>query len=212
MERNEVKKVDLPIDAEVRCNGEVCGHISNLILNPVTDKVTHVVVKSTKAPHQEFVMPVRDIVKSSVNCIHFSFPSEELENKQHFIETDYLQVELPNYISGAYRVLPFVIPEKKVVTKEHVHIPPGELAIHRGAQVNALDRHVGQVDEFLIDASSGQITHLILREGHLWGKKDVVIPLSLIDRIEGDVVYLTATKSAIDNLPDIPVQRSWECD
>jgi sporulation protein YlmC with PRC-barrel domain len=212
MKRNEVKNVDLPMNAEVKCAGELCGHISNLILNPVTDTVTHIVVKSIRAPHQEYVVPVRDIVKSSANCIHLPFSSGQLENRQHFIETHFLKVEIPTYPTGSYMVLPFVVPETKVVSKEQMHIPPGELAIHRGTQVNALERHVGQVDEFLVDANSGHITHLILREGHLWGKKDVVIPLSLIDRIEEDVVYLKAAKSAIDKLPVIPVQRKWECD
>ena len=204
--------MDLPIGAEVKCSGKLCGHISDLILNPVTDTVTHIVVRSVEAHHQEYVLPVRDIVDASVNCIHLPFSAEQFENMQHFIETDFLKVELPTYLTGSYRVLPFVVPETKVVTKEHEHIPPGELAIHRGAQVNALDQRVGQVNEFLVDPGTGKITHLILREGHLWGKKDVVIPLGLIDRIDGDAVYLKATKSALDKLPDIPVHRKWECE
>jgi uncharacterized protein YrrD len=202
--------MDIPINADVECDGGLCGQISDVILNPVSDKVTHIVVKSNKVPHKEYVVPVQEIVESNANCIHLLCSAEKLENMQHFIETDYLRVEVPTYISGSYRVLPFVVPETKVVTKEHEHIPPGELAIHRGAQVNALDRHVGQVDEFLVDPTSGHITHLILREGHLWGKKDIVIPLSLIDRIEEDAVYLKVTKRALEKLPDIPVQRKWE--
>lgn len=33
------------------------------------------------------------------------------------------------------------------------------------------------------------ITHLVLRESHLWGQKDVTIPVSEIDRMEDNVVY-----------------------
>jgi sporulation protein YlmC with PRC-barrel domain len=29
---------------------------------------------------------------------------------------------------------------------------------------------VGRVGEILIDAETGEITHLVLREGHLWGQ------------------------------------------
>ena len=32
------------------------------------------------------------------------------------------------------------------------------------------------MDEFLADPASRQITHLVLREGHLWSQKDVVVP------------------------------------
>jgi sporulation protein YlmC with PRC-barrel domain len=63
------------------------------------------------------------------------------------------------------------------------------------------------VDEFLVDPGSGQITHLALREGHLWGRRDVTIPVSAIDRIEDDIVYLKLDKAAIAALPAIPVRR-----
>jgi sporulation protein YlmC with PRC-barrel domain len=202
--------MDLSINAEVRCLGEVGGHISNIILNPVTETVTHIVVKSSKVPHKEYVVPVAEIDKSSVQCVDLLISKEELENQQSYIERRYIQYEIPSYVSGSYRMLPYVVPEKKIVLNEHEHIPPGELAVHRGAHVEAVDRRVGQVDEFLVDPESGHITHLILREGHLWHQKDVAIPLSMIDRIEEDVIHLKAKKSALDKLPKIPVHRKWE--
>jgi sporulation protein YlmC with PRC-barrel domain len=75
--------------------------------------------------------------------------------------------------------------------------------------VEATDGHVGRVDEFVVDAGTGHITHLVLREGHLWGQKDVSISISEIGRIEADVVYLKLDKAGIDALPTIPVQRDW---
>jgi sporulation protein YlmC with PRC-barrel domain len=73
--------------------------------------------------------------------------------------------------------------------------------------VEATDGHVGQVDEFLVDPTNEHITHLVLREGHLWGQKDVTIPVSQIDRIEQDVVYLKLDKHGIEKLPSVPVRR-----
>ena len=49
------------------------------------------------------------------------------------------------------------------------------------------------------------MTHLVMREGHLWGKKDVVIPVSEVDRIEEDTVYLKLSKDEVQALPAIPV-------
>jgi sporulation protein YlmC with PRC-barrel domain len=68
---------------------------------------------------------------------------------------------------------------------------------------------VGKVDEFLVDLSDGHITHLVLREGHLWGQKDVTIPVSEIQRIEEDTVYLKLDKHSIEKLPGIPVKRRY---
>jgi sporulation protein YlmC with PRC-barrel domain len=90
---------------------------------------------------------------------------------------------------------------------EHEHVPAGELAIRRGARVEAADGHVGRVDEFLVDPANGHITHLVLREGHLWGQKDVTVPVSQIERIEEDTVYLKLDKHSIGALPTIPIRR-----
>ena len=67
-----------------------------------------------------------------------------------------------------------------------------------------------KVDEFLVDLADGHITHLVLREGHLWGQKDVTIPVSEIQRIEKDTVYLRLDKHDVEKLPGIPVKRWYE--
>jgi len=66
------------------------------------------------------------------------------------------------------------------------------------------------VDEFLVDPKNDIITHLVLREGHLWGKKDVTIPVSEVDRIADDAVYLKLGKEVIATLPTVPVRRNWK--
>ena len=63
----------------------------------------------------------------------------------------------------------------------------------------------GGRNEFLVNPTNGHITHLILREGHLWGQKDVTIPVSQIQRIEEDAVYLKLDKRHVAALPAIPV-------
>jgi sporulation protein YlmC with PRC-barrel domain len=89
-------------------------------------------------------------------------------------------------------------------------IPHDELAVHRGAHVEAVDGRIGQVDEFVINPENDHITHLVLREGHLWGQKDIAVPISEIERVESDIVYLKLDKQAVENLPAIPVKRWWK--
>jgi hypothetical protein len=59
---------------------------------------------------------------------------------------------------------------------EHERVPPGGLTVHRGSQVRATDGDIGRVDEFLIDRETEQITHLVLCEGHLWGRRICSFP------------------------------------
>ena len=77
-------------------------------------------------------------------------------------------------------------------------IPPGELAVYRGARVEATDGKVDTLGEFLVNPLTGHISRLILMEGHLWGKKEVSIPVSAIDRIEEDTVYLKLEKKPLN--------------
>jgi len=63
------------------------------------------------------------------------------------------------------------------------------------------------VDKFLIEPASEHITHLVLREGHLWGRRDVTIPVSQIDLIEDSTVYLKLDKEGVGRLPGVPVRH-----
>jgi sporulation protein YlmC with PRC-barrel domain len=83
------------------------------------------------------------------------------------------------------------------------------LSFRRGAKVYALDGKIGQVDEFMVSPEDHQITHLMLREGHLWGKKLVIIPVSKIDRVEENQIFLRLDKLAVEALPVIPIKRHF---
>ena len=77
------------------------------------------------------------------------------------------------------------------------------------AKVRASDGQIGLVGGLISDESGETVTHLILQEGHLWGKKEVALALSAVDRVEGDVVYLKLDKKAIERLPTIPQRRKY---
>ena len=105
--------------------------------------------------------------------------------------------------------MPYTFREKATlcVPVTYEQIPPGELAVRRDARVKAVDGYVGRVDEFLIDPTTRRITHLVLREGHLWSQKDVIIPISKVDRAGENVIHLKLDKHAIKTLPAISVRR-----
>jgi sporulation protein YlmC with PRC-barrel domain len=74
--------------------------------------------------------------------------------------------------------------------------------------IKATDGVVGKLDELVLDPKSGDITHVQMREGHLWGKKDVAIPVSAIEFVDEDTVYLKIDKKAVKTLPAVPVKRA----
>jgi uncharacterized protein YrrD len=201
--------MDIPLNVDVRCTDSVCGQSTYVIVNPSSKRVTHVVVREQWFPHTEYLVPVELIRESTPERILLYCTSQELTTLDPFVETEYIEGDLTEleYNEDEYLMWPYALPENERIPVEYERIPPGELAIRRGAHVRATDGRVGRVDEFLIDPANEHITHLVLREGHLWGQRDVTIPLSGIDRIEQDTVYLKLDKSQIEALPMIPVRR-----
>lgn len=205
--------MDIPINVDVLCAGEKCGRSTSLIINPVNERVTHVVVTEVALPNIERLVPVDKILASSPNSIQLRCSRTELSKMDAFEETDFIeagQLEASLPYSVPYQVWPYSMYDEVPMPVEHERIPAGEVAIHRGTPVRATDGEVGKVDEFLIDPENDTISHLVLREGHLWGKMDVTIPVSEIDKITGEAVYLKLNKKNIESLPTIPIRRKWK--
>nr|WP_255603834.1 PRC-barrel domain-containing protein [Oscillochloris sp. ZM17-4] len=77
--------------------------------------------------------------------------------------------------------------------------------MRRGDVVAATDGRVGRIEGFVVDPQGEQISHLLLREGHLWGTKDVSIPVASIKDIQAGVVHLKLRKDEVAALPTITV-------
>lgn len=84
------------------------------------------------------------------------------------------------------------------------------MQIPLNAKVEATDGNVGQVGEVLQDPESGDLTHLVLLENHIFGKTQVTLPISAVDRVDEDKVYLKLDKADIKRLPTVPVKKKGE--
>lgn len=215
-------KLAIPINADVLCSDEKCGKSSHAIINPITQNITHIVVKDSDLPESSRrIVPIEKISTTTSNTVTLNCSKEELAQMQAFTESHYIKpdndtlatmLQIEHYeetlLSDPY-ILPYAIPitplEYMPIEKEL--IPPGQIAVHRGAEVRAIDGRVGRVDEFVVEPSNGHITHLIMREGHLWMTKDIVIPLKAIEKMEEEIVYLNIDKKGVESLPEINVKR-----
>jgi uncharacterized membrane protein len=77
------------------------------------------------------------------------------------------------------------------------------------AKVRASDGKVGRVGRLISDESGETVTHFVLFGGRR-RKKEVALPLSAIERVEGDTVYLKLDREAIEKLPALPRKRKYE--
>lgn len=204
--------MNIPINAKVYCHGKLCGHTQAVILNPVKDVVTHVVVKETKNSHAERMVPIELVDASLSDEIHLNLDQAKLQNMPPFFEVEYIKTTVPYfmYINNMTYLEPIVMPQEKLISEKLYHLPKDELAVKRGASVYASDGlAIGKVDEFLVDESGHRVTHLILREGHLFEQKEIFIPISEIASIGESSLQLKLSQSQIEKLPTIPVHRPW---
>jgi uncharacterized protein YrrD len=194
--------MDLPLNADVFCTDGLCGQSREVVLDK-SDKVTHLVVKEQPWPHTDLLVPVNLVTETTTHQIHLRCSKDELAKMQAVPKREVIKEEIPNYVVSPYLV-PLDYPETRWVIVEHKSLPPGEVAVRLGAHVEATDGRVGRLDEFLMDPVSEQVTHLVMREGHLWGKRDVTIPVSEIDHLEENTIYLKLDKDQVEALPSVP--------
>jgi sporulation protein YlmC with PRC-barrel domain len=201
-----------PLNAEVHCTDGRCGRSTHIVLDPATEEVTHLVVKEKRPSGVERLVPAMLVDRTAAEVVLLSCNLAEFSALEPFNQTEFVYGDLPHHATdpSLTALWPHVVPAKRIVDKSIRAIPPGELAIRRGARVRATDGRVGRVDEFLVDPQSGNITHLCLRKDHLWGDKVVCIPVSQIDKIEEKAVHLNVDKDAIASLPSVPVKRWWQ--
>jgi len=93
------------------------------------------------------------------------------------------------------------------VTVTYDRIPKGDVEIRRASEVTSADgHHLGKVDGFLVDDDDA-ITHFVLERGHLWGRREVTIPINAVTTVFTDAVTLTLTKDEVGELPSVRVHR-----
>lgn len=204
--------MELPLNAEVHCTDGRCGRSSYVVLNPATEQVTHIVVKERQPSRVERLVPVILVRDTAAEVILLDCSLEEFSALEPFNQTEFVYGDLPHHATDPSLTLlwPYAVPAKRIVDEKIRPIPPGELAVRRGARVEASDGRIGRVDLFLVDPSSGDITHLCLREGRRGEGKSICIPVAEIDRIEEKVVHLKLDKEAVASLPSLPVKRWWQ--
>jgi hypothetical protein len=84
---------------------------------------------------------------------------------------------------------------------EHA-VPLGDIEVERHDSVLAMDGHIGQVEGFAVDPADQKMTHVLLKEGHLWGRRQVAIPVSAVESVDAGI-RLNITKQQVEDLPPL---------
>jgi len=193
--------MDVPVKAQVECLDGPCGQSTCIIIDPATRFVTHVVVEDKDEPEAQYLVPLDEFKMSLPHLIQLRCTKYELRQMPRFVHITHETRLMPStFFPPGSSIGPTMIWENGLVPVSHELVPEGELAIHQGAQVEATDGPIGQVDEFLLDPTTEQINYLVLREHHLWHHQELMVPASQIAQIKDDTIYLKIDKHTIEQM------------
>jgi uncharacterized membrane protein/sporulation protein YlmC with PRC-barrel domain len=204
--------IEVPLNAEVHCKDGLYGVSTYVVFNPVAQKITHFVVKRSDLEGEQYLVPTDIITEMSADRIEVSCTEEALSEMEPFLEKHYVRSDVPQYKPAGFYRFPYIMRQEDTVlaSREVPRVPKGERSIHRGATVVAKDGEVGQVNELIVEPEDMRITHLVLEEPHLFGDREVAIPMSAVEMAADDKVYLKLNKEDVESLPEVPVKRQYE--
>jgi sporulation protein YlmC with PRC-barrel domain len=207
---------EFTIGARVSCTEGVCGHVSRVVVDPVARAVTHLVVEPKDGAGLGRLVPL-SLVEAGpdgirLGCTLAEFGQLEAAQEIKFAPggrgrgadgpADALSWPYYSLNMGAMGIGMEGAPGTVVYDK----VPLNEVEVRRGEHVHAIDGNIGRVQGLVIDPSDHHVTHVLLQEGHLRGRKEVAIPISAVIRVD-DGIRLSISKQQVQDLPPVDVDH-----
>ncbi|MHA6757973.1 PRC-barrel domain-containing protein [Streptacidiphilus sp. PAMC 29251] len=214
------------IGTHVTCQDGAYGVLTRVVVDPLAHDLTHLVVEPAHHRTAPRLVPV-DLVDPDAAPVALRCTNDAVDALPSAEETQFLPewkddwgyprghvLAWPYYGLGtgsvtALRGTPGLGPDQRgygpiAVTRDL--LPEGEVAIRRGEPVHATDGTIGRVQGLVVDPGNHRVSHVLLDEGHLWGKRTVAIPVAAVTGVSGGV-RLDLTKDEVRDLPSIDLDH-----
>ena len=202
------------IGSSVSCSDGPCGELTRVVVDPAARTVTHLVVEPPDRGGTSRLVPVR-LAGSGTAAIRLRCTMSQFEGLR---EAEEMQIvpgalgELGNGLSAPYygrggmglamavgTGLGTGTAPQRITTDR---IPAGKVEVRLAEHVHATDGPIGKVRGLIVATRGHQVTHILLDEGHLWGKRRVAIPIGAVASFS-DGVRLSLTRDEVRDLPPV---------
>ena len=208
----EPMATEFTLGARASCSDGLCGEVVRTILDPGTKTVTHLVIEPRHRKADGRLVPVELVEAGAgeirLRCSIAEFGQLEAAEEIELAEgLDYSSGYGPDAVMGYGQAgvsasgmgigmglghqPPTVISD---------NVPEGESEVARHERVHAADGEIGRLKGFAVDPADHRVTHVLLREGHLWGHKEVAIPVTAVTGVDQGI-RLNLTKERVGDLP-----------
>lgn len=200
-----MKEFDFKIGAAVHCSDGRCGKLTKVIVDPETLKVTDLVVEKGFLLKHGRIFPVSTVEEATDEGIRLNIRSDDLQNYREYQEVEYEAplaggVGAGPMVATSYGPQPVSAAAVPYREKIRVGIDDNLEVLRRGTAVQNDSGRIGHLDHVLADADSGEITHLVVREGLLM-THTIAIPIDLVRYLSEDGISVDANKDQLSALP-----------
>lgn len=208
--------MEFTFGARASCSDGHCGVLTRTIFDPARRTVTHLVIEPRRHAAGRLV-PIELAASAegaiSLRCTRAEFDQlDPAENIELVEGIDFADGYGPDAVMGYGNVGGMGVGGSAsgmgigMSTGHHTptvtsdNVPEGEGEVARHDHVHAADGLVGQLKGFIVDRGEHRVTHILLREGHLWGRREIAIPVSVVTSAD-PVIRLNITKKQVEELP-----------
>jgi sporulation protein YlmC with PRC-barrel domain len=198
----------LRIGAVVSARDGDCGELLRLVIDPLAQKLTHLVVAPRHRQGLGRLVPVELVEEGGDDQIRLSCTVAEFHALDEANDVQFLPGDSDPFGYGPNAAIwPYYSIAMSPTGEHHSpilvdRVPLGEVEIRRGDAVHATDGRIGSVQGLVVDPTDRHVTHVLLQEGHLWGRKQVAIPIGAASRV-GEEIRVALSKREVEDLPPI---------
>jgi sporulation protein YlmC with PRC-barrel domain len=199
---------------------EKLGELENVVIDPETKEVTHLVSKKGFLFTTDKVIPIGMVSKEDEDGIYLGNFSGDEKDLPDFMQMHYVEVKQANQIRSAnYTNMTTFLPypslgfgtlahfpyrgrPKSTESWIEVNIPDDTTAIQKGIEVYTFDgKHIGDVDKVFMDSFTDKVSHFVVSEGFLFKDKKLV-PILWVKEIKASRITLYVDEKIFEYLPE----------
>lgn len=198
--------INFDIGARTVCRDGRCGRLAKLVVNPVTEEVTDLIIEKGFLQKHDRVVPISAVVQTAEGELHLDLDVAELERYPEYKEVAF-RVPARGWDQARYRpddvrykMSPYegiggqsVMPSRQQRFRQGVDFD--STTIGHGTRVRCELGGVGLVDHVLVDCEHGHITHLVIKRGVT--AMYHIVPVEAIQRVDDDGVLLNITREEV---------------
>lgn len=199
-------------------HGEKVGNIDQIVFDPASQQVTHIMVKKGFFFPEDKVIPLEQIQASDDNSVVLHITDANLDDFPTFEYTRYISSDGEYDYRGAgsfsavrpllyypplqpdhypyYRTV--AEPATQVVER---NVPADTVVLSKGTKVTSQNgEHVGNIEEVFANAD-GKISHLLISKGLLF-PTERLIPMNWLDTASDTEVRLRVPVEVVERVPN----------